>query len=73
MPSKRKKRSFYGRWNRLKFRHEYKHRINLSDMYGLRARLLAVAMHDPHAEADGTYFIKSLYFDNYMDKIFQKI
>ena len=52
----------------MKFRHEYKHRINLSDMYGLRARLLAVAMHDPHAEADGTYFIKSLYFDNYMDK-----
>lgn len=53
---------------KLKFRHEYKHQINLSDIYGLRARLGAVAKHDPHAEADGTYFIKSLYFDNYMDK-----
>lgn len=52
----------------MKFRHEYKHQINLSDIYGLRARLGAVAKHDPHADEDGTYFIKSLYFDNYMDK-----
>ena len=52
----------------MKFRHEYKHQINLSDIYGLRARLSAVAKHDPHADEDGTYFIKSLYFDNYMDK-----
>lgn len=52
----------------MKFRHEYKHQINLADIYGLRARLSAVAKHDPHANEDGTYFIKSLYFDNYMDK-----
>lgn len=52
----------------MKFRHEYKHQINLSDIYGLRTRLSAVAKYDPHADADGTYFIKSLYFDNYMDK-----
>lgn len=52
----------------MKFRHEYKHQINLADIYGLKARLSAVARHDPHACDDGTYFIKSLYFDNYMDK-----
>lgn len=52
----------------MKFRHEYKHQINLSDIYGLRARLSAVAKYDENADEDGTYFIKSLYFDNYMDK-----
>lgn len=52
----------------MKLRHEYKHRINLSDIYGLRTRLSAVCEHDSHADKDGTYFIKSLYFDNYMDK-----
>ena len=52
----------------MKFRHEYKHQINLADIYTLRTRLSAVAKHDPYAEEDGTYFIKSLYFDNYMDK-----
>lgn len=52
----------------MKFRHEYKHQINLADIYGLRTRLNAVAKHDPNADKDGTYFIKSLYFDNYADK-----
>ncbi len=52
----------------MKFRHEYKHQINLADIYGLRTRLSAVVKHDPNAGEDGTYFIKSLYFDNYMDK-----
>ena len=52
----------------MKFRHEYKHQINLADIYGLRTRLSAIARYDPHATEDGTYFIKSLYFDNYMNK-----
>jgi len=52
----------------VKFRHEYKHQINLADIYGLRTRLSAIAKHDSHAGEDGTYFIRSLYFDNYMDK-----
>ena len=52
----------------MKFRHEYKHQINLADIYGLRTRLRAISRHDPHADEDGTYFVKSLYFDNYMDK-----
>lgn len=52
----------------MKFRHEYKHQINLADIYGLKARLSAVAEHDSHSDEDGTYLVKSLYFDNYMDK-----
>ena len=52
----------------MKFRHEYKHQVNLADIYGLRTRLSAVAGHDSNCDADGTYFVKSLYFDNYMDK-----
>ncbi len=52
----------------MKFRHEYKHKVNLSDILQLRTRLSAVMQRDAFANADGTYFIKSLYFDNYMDK-----
>lgn len=52
----------------MKFRHEYKHEINTADIFLLKTRLNAVAKHDAHANADGTYFIKSLYFDNYNDK-----
>lgn len=52
----------------MKFRHEYKHPINLSDVIQLKSRLSAVMKHDSHCESDGTYLIKSLYFDNYQDK-----
>ncbi len=52
----------------MKFRHEYKHKVNLSDIIELRTRLSAVMQRDANADADGTYLIKSLYFDNYMDK-----
>lgn len=52
----------------MKFRHEYKHQINYADILQLRARLNVVAKHDPHSDVNGTYFIKSLYFDNCFDK-----
>lgn len=52
----------------MKFRHEYKHRINESDILQLRTRLGRAAEHDSHSGKDGTYIVKSLYFDNYMDK-----
>lgn len=52
----------------MKFRHEYKHQINSSDVMQLKGRLSAVAKHDEHAAEDGTYYVKSLYFDNYLDK-----
>lgn len=49
------------------FRHEWKHEINLSDMYAIRQRLRAVMQSDKNA-VDGKYFIRSLYFDNITDK-----
>jgi len=52
----------------MKFRHEYKYQVNLSDIIQLKARLNAIAGHDKHCGEDGTYLVKSLYFDNYMDK-----
>ncbi|MBO5008621.1 MAG: polyphosphate polymerase domain-containing protein [Clostridia bacterium] len=52
----------------MKLRHEYKHRINMADRLILRRRLSAIAGHDINSNADGTYRVKSLYFDNYMDK-----
>lgn len=52
----------------MKFRHEYKHRINIADMMVLKTRMEAILKHDGYSCEDGTYFIKSLYFDNYMDK-----
>ncbi len=50
------------------FRHEYKHRINYPDYLVLKNRLFIVAKPDSHAGPDGTYHIRSLYFDNYQDK-----
>ena len=51
----------------MKYRHEYKHEISLSDMLALRTRLSAVMKRDVHT-VDGKYFIRSLYFDNPQDK-----
>ena len=52
----------------LKYRHEYKHAINLLDYHTLRQRIRAVARLDCNAGADGRYHVRSLYFDNYDDK-----
>ncbi|MDD4690472.1 MAG: polyphosphate polymerase domain-containing protein [Eubacteriales bacterium] len=52
----------------MKFRHEYKHRINYLDVMQLKNRLGIICPHDSHCTADGTYIVRSLYFDNYMDK-----
>ena len=49
------------------FRHEWKHLIGPADLLALRARLSAVMLRDHHA-ADGSYQVRSLYFDNLADK-----
>lgn len=54
--------------NELKYRHEYKHVINLLDYHSLRQRVKAVSRVDSNAGTDGRYHIRSLYFDNYDDK-----
>src|SRR5450756_474859 len=52
----------------LKYRHEYKHAINLLDYPSLRQRVRVVARVDSNAGTDGRYHIRSLYFDNDDDK-----
>lgn len=54
--------------NEMKLRHELKYYIDYSDYLAIRTRLRAVAQLDPHVGSTGTYFIRSLYFDNYNDK-----
>lgn len=49
------------------YRHEWKHEITYGDLLVLRSRLSATAKMDSHAPA-GSYFIRSLYFDNASDK-----
>lgn len=51
----------------MKLRHECKHEINLSDMLAIRQRLSAVMKSDENG-ADGRYFVRSLYFDDFTNK-----
>lgn len=55
----------------MQYRHEVKHVINYSDMLSIKSRLDAVAKPDPHT-VDGTYTIRSMYFDNNYDKAFRE-
>lgn len=50
----------------MKFRHEWKHEISVSDCITLRARLNAIAKPDIHGD-HGHYKIRSLYFDDSHD------
>ena len=48
-------------------RHELKYFINRGDMIALGHRLGGVLHSDAHADANGEYFIRSLYFDDAYD------
>lgn len=50
------------------FRHELKYRISYAQYLELKSRLRTVMQSDEHTGADGRYLIRSIYFDNYMDK-----
>lgn len=50
------------------YRNELKHVISLGDKASICANLRAVAQPDPHAGPDGSYRIRSLYFDNLADR-----
>ena len=50
------------------FRHELKYRISYAQYIELRNRLRTVMQSDIHTGVDGRYLIRSIYFDNYMDK-----
>ena len=55
-----------------KYRHEYKHYINYPDYLELTARLKYITKKDPFSGQNGTYRVRSLYFDNYQDKALQE-
>lgn len=51
-----------------KARHEHKIYINTSDYMGLASRLKYITKLDNNALEDGKYKIRSLYFDDYLDR-----
>ncbi len=53
-------------------RHELKHYINRSDLIQLKSRLSCVMSSDENCDSDGGYFVQSLYFDNYNDKVLRE-
>lgn len=50
------------------FRHELKYSIGYPQYLELKSRLGAVAQPDPYGGAEGSYLIRSIYFDNFTDK-----
>ncbi len=53
-------------------RHELKHYINYADVLQIRSRLPVVACLDKNAAEGNGYRVKSLYFDNYNDKVLKE-
>ena len=51
----------------MEYQHEIKHLISPGDALAIRANLSAVASPDPHARENGSYRIRSLYFDDPLD------
>lgn len=54
------------------YRHEIKHRITRGQKEELTARLRVLMKPDAYAREDGTYFIRSLYFDNPNDLVLRE-
>ena len=50
------------------YRHELKFAIPYADYLAMRGRLRRIMSPDPHVSADGSYRIRSIYFDNSDDK-----
>lgn len=55
--------------NGIKGRTELKHEITKMDCYLLRNKLKHFMRVDPHAKKDGKYLIRSVYFDNFDNKV----
>lgn len=53
----------------MKLRHEIKHYINVSDYLTIKNRLKHIASLDSNADENGEYRIRSVYFDDYNDKV----
>ena len=50
------------------YRHELKYNVSYWQYLQIRSRLRQVMQMDPHTGKDGTYRIRSIYFDNLQDK-----
>lgn len=50
------------------YRNEWKHEISYSDLIAIRHRMRAIAKLDKHTREDGSYQIRSLYFDTPTDR-----
>lgn len=55
----------------MEYRHEWKYQISYEDLLILRQRLRLIMQLDPHA-SNGSYHIRSLYFDTPMDTALQE-
>lgn len=55
--------------NGVRGRYELKHEISEMDCYLLRNRLKHLMQPDPHAKSNGKYLIRSVYFDNFDNKV----
>lgn len=65
---------FSGKKKETSFRHEMKFYINYRDYATLRGMLKAVMRYDRFGGEDGTYFVRSLYFDDiYESALLEKI
>ncbi|QFG00653.1 VTC domain-containing protein [Psychrobacillus glaciei] len=53
----------------MKGRHELKHEMSKADCYLLKQKLQHIMSPDPHAGPDGKYVIRSIYFDNFTNKV----
>lgn len=56
----------------MKFRHEIKHVINMSDYHMITSRLKHIIKLDHNAGDNGEYKIRSIYFENCYDKILRE-
>lgn len=55
-----------------RYRHEFKYQISKAEECILMLRASGVAMRDSHADAGGSYTIRSLYFDDASDSCLQE-
>ena len=55
-----------------KYRHEYKYICNAMQNVILKTRIASLMKRDTHCRANGSYQIRSLYFDDYEDRCFNE-
>ena len=56
----------------MKFRHELKYRVRYLDYIAIRMRLAEILAEDPNADKDGSYTVRSLYFDDYFNSAYNE-